>query len=228
VPESHLCCKDDNEFLDGSDWREPARLERMAAAVAQLAERWDISDIVTFDEDGVTGHQNHSACFHIVSHFLSALRGGGSGRGAPVRAFALESIHGIRHYLGILDVFISAFLAVRTRGALLDHHHKRQQAEHDSRAAHAEGSSAGENESGTGADGGETYRRYAEISYVHVNSLPLLPFELMDEGIAPAWSWRARNRLLNISLSLTLVSCLFSAVFRCVQRTIRSSSGSVS
>ena len=83
---------DNQEYLkDGSVWN--------AAVVYKILQdfvtKHSISNIVTFDEYGVSGHHNHSSLFFAAK------------RVPGVSLFSLESVSILRKYLSILDIPIS-------------------------------------------------------------------------------------------------------------------------
>lgn len=76
--------------------------------------------IITFDEDGVSGHPNHRALYHGAIAFVNSVRGSqakdGSDSGNPVALYTLPSYGLIRKYSGVLDI-ITTF-ATKGRGAV--------------------------------------------------------------------------------------------------------------
>ncbi|TKA71959.1 hypothetical protein B0A55_05392 [Friedmanniomyces simplex] len=59
--------------------------------------------ILTFDNQGVSGHPNHTALFHGSAHFLRHLMARHTGWECPVRLYTLTSVNVVRKYSSILD-----------------------------------------------------------------------------------------------------------------------------
>lgn len=78
--------------------------EELAKAVLRHIEMLDVDSVVTFDEDGVSLHPNHSSCFRALQYLYS------NGLLPPgVQVFVLESVPIWRKYFLLVDAIASAF-----------------------------------------------------------------------------------------------------------------------
>ena len=105
IPERLVQTVDDPELQDGMHtvWS-PAKIEEVVSAEVI---RSRIHTIVTFDEDGVSGHVNHRAVAHALGNASER------GRllqenGRPARLFQLKTTGIVRKFLGLLDIFFSS------------------------------------------------------------------------------------------------------------------------
>ncbi|XP_057370193.1 uncharacterized protein LOC130691288 [Daphnia carinata] len=87
-------------FEDNPDsvWDSKAIADTLNLYIKQL----NIDSIITFDEDGISGHLNHKSIYHGVLQLMK-----NSKRRVAVRVFILETVNVFRKYLGFIDsVFI--------------------------------------------------------------------------------------------------------------------------
>ena len=64
VPERNVAALDDESLLDGME--ENWKAEYIASILERYTERLGIQTIITFDQDGISLHPNHKACFEVV------------------------------------------------------------------------------------------------------------------------------------------------------------------
>lgn len=94
---------DDPELQDGMDTKwSPGLVADTISRHCKQKERVDGRDgridiIVTFDDQGVSGHPNHCAIFHGVSELMKQ-------RMIDVEVWTLTSVHLIRKYIGLADI----------------------------------------------------------------------------------------------------------------------------
>lgn len=81
-----------SDFEDGpgNNWN----LIEVAKDITKSIKEWNIDTIITFDQDGVSGHTNHKSCFHSLRHFLI------SNEDLKLQAYSLKSINSIVQYTG--------------------------------------------------------------------------------------------------------------------------------
>lgn len=91
---------DDPRLRDGPGerWSKEVVAERVAAAV----DRWRVSKVLTFDDQGASGHPNHVATHRGVRHFLA---------GCPeVQGWALETAGPALRFTGWLGAAVLALI----------------------------------------------------------------------------------------------------------------------
>jgi N-acetylglucosaminylphosphatidylinositol deacetylase len=114
--ELHACCTGilgiDNKYIrviddpvlqdgKGNVWLK----EDVAKQVSVHVNLWNITKIVTFDDYGVSGHENHCDTSRGVVHFYQTSKWGAAGTGHNI--YQLESTHMCRKYSGMFDVLRS-------------------------------------------------------------------------------------------------------------------------
>ena len=105
IPQPLVQTVDDPELQDGMDTVWPP--EKIEEVVLAEVIRSRIHTVVTFDEDGVSGHINHRAVAHALANASER------GRllqenGRPARLFQLQTTGIVRKFLGLLDIFFSS------------------------------------------------------------------------------------------------------------------------
>lgn len=95
-----MCCS--SLRIDGQQYM--WKSDTIATLIHDYVEIFDIDTIVTFDKDGVSGHQNHCSLYRAVSYLK--LR-----NWLPVRChiFLLDSVGIMRKYSGFLDCALSLY-----------------------------------------------------------------------------------------------------------------------
>lgn len=89
---------DYHDLRDGSAWE----ARRLGEVVMRHTETLSVDTILTFDTRGVSGHPNHSSCFHGVQHAYTH-----SLVPEHVQIFVLDSIPLWRKYIGLWDSIFS-------------------------------------------------------------------------------------------------------------------------
>lgn len=78
--------------------------EELAKAALKFIETLEVDTVITFDEDGVSLHPNHSSCFRALQHLYT------NGLLPPnVQVFVLESVPLWRKYFIFIDAVISSY-----------------------------------------------------------------------------------------------------------------------
>lgn len=80
-----------DDLQDGDEWKASEVVERLKGSV----KRWGIDVVVTFDENGISGHKNHKSCFHGAKSLWTE-QGGHSLKGI----YILQSPSIVQKYLG--------------------------------------------------------------------------------------------------------------------------------
>ena len=96
---------DDLKLQDGFEevW-EPAAV---ASAVSTSVDKWNINSIITFDNQGVSGHPNHIATWLGVKNMVDDKAF--QDKHEDFRLWTLASTSFLRKYSGICDIFLSAW-----------------------------------------------------------------------------------------------------------------------
>jgi N-acetylglucosaminylphosphatidylinositol deacetylase len=117
VPETRVAIVDRPDLQDGMQQHWDA--EAVAALVRAQVRQCRADAVFTFDSGGVSGHPNHVAVWRGVATYVSGGAGGAgaeaeagsgiSGAGGPssVPCYALETVSGLRKFLGPLDILVS-------------------------------------------------------------------------------------------------------------------------
>lgn len=71
-----------------------------------------IDVLITFDEQGVSGHPNHISLYHGAANFMRSLMQGRSGWESPVKMYTLTSTNMFRKYSSILDSVITVISCI--------------------------------------------------------------------------------------------------------------------
>ncbi|XP_066255707.1 N-acetylglucosaminyl-phosphatidylinositol de-N-acetylase [Euwallacea similis] len=104
IKEENVFVHNNSNLPDAMDVRWP--LEVIAKHVLYTVEAFNITNIVTFDRYGVSGHQNHSSIYYAVAHLILDEE-----LPKTCRVFVLESVNIIRKYGLILDIPISYIMS---------------------------------------------------------------------------------------------------------------------
>lgn len=93
-----------NEYLDDGPWNWSADLisDQIGDYIKYLESKRNakVDLIVTFDDRGVSGHQNHISCYWGVRHAL--LTGV-----TKARAYALHTVNNVQQYISFADILVS-------------------------------------------------------------------------------------------------------------------------
>ncbi|XP_066144763.1 N-acetylglucosaminyl-phosphatidylinositol de-N-acetylase isoform X2 [Euwallacea fornicatus] len=104
IKEENVFVHNNSNLPDAMDVRWP--LEVIAKHVLYTVEAFNITNIVTFDRYGVSGHKNHSSLYYAVAHLILDEE-----LPKTCRVFVLESVNIIRKYGLILDIPISYIMS---------------------------------------------------------------------------------------------------------------------
>lgn len=106
IYQSRVTIVDDEKFRDGPDnvWDVEALGERIVSVVKRVS----ADCIVTFDEDGVSGHPNHIAIYKAVKKLFEQKQL------ENVSVFTLASTSLVRKYISLLDIPLSCIFNMNT------------------------------------------------------------------------------------------------------------------
>jgi N-acetylglucosaminylphosphatidylinositol deacetylase len=107
IKKNHVKVVDDSKLQDGKNnsW-----LKRdVAKQVSSYVNLWSINKIITFDDYGVSGHENHTDTSRGVVYFYESSKWGNksSNLGNTNSLYLLQSTNIFRKYTGIFDVMTS-------------------------------------------------------------------------------------------------------------------------
>uniref|UniRef100_A0A0K0EVS9 N-acetylglucosaminylphosphatidylinositol deacetylase n=1 Tax=Strongyloides venezuelensis TaxID=75913 RepID=A0A0K0EVS9_STRVS len=101
VKQGNVLVMDLTNYKDGpKKWEK----EKLSKHILNHVEKLDINIVLTFDEYGVSGHNNHIGCFNSIQYLYS---NGFLPR--DVEVFVLESVSILRKYISFCDLIISRF-----------------------------------------------------------------------------------------------------------------------
>lgn len=109
IPHSHITIIDDPLLQDGMDRKWD--VERASRHIRDSVDQWNATAVLTFDNQGVSGHPNHISTFRAVIHSLSQLSGK-----RRVRIYALESVGVLRKFCSLMDLPSAFLLSLSSRG----------------------------------------------------------------------------------------------------------------
>ncbi|EGG14453.1 phosphatidylinositol glycan [Cavenderia fasciculata] len=100
VARDHVAVVNDTNLPDGmdKDWD----VTVISKYIQKYVDQWGITQILTFDHGGVSGHPNHISVSNGVKLYLK--------NNTKVKGYELESVNIIRKYIGIGDVFFSKWI----------------------------------------------------------------------------------------------------------------------
>uniref|UniRef100_A0AC35TH62 N-acetylglucosaminylphosphatidylinositol deacetylase n=1 Tax=Rhabditophanes sp. KR3021 TaxID=114890 RepID=A0AC35TH62_9BILA len=99
IPKGNVTIMDSSRFQDGDPkWEE----ERLSRIVLDHLEKLDCNIILTFDEYGISGHENHKSCFKALQYLYS-----NGFLPKDVQVFVLESVSIWRKYISWFDLSFS-------------------------------------------------------------------------------------------------------------------------
>lgn len=96
--EDHMTILDDPALQDGmdSEWN----IQHGSFLVTEFVNKFDIENVITFDEDGISNHPNHIATYKIVLEAMTLLP-------ENVNLYTLESLPIYRKFSGPLEMIVT-------------------------------------------------------------------------------------------------------------------------
>jgi len=106
IPRAHCDIINSQTLRDGMQevWGE----EEVAELTSKAVERWNIQQVVTFDDYGISGHRNHISCYQGVSLLFQS-----DDAPAGVTGWELQSLPWYRKYLGPIEAAIATVVLRR-------------------------------------------------------------------------------------------------------------------
>uniref|UniRef100_A0A0N5B776 N-acetylglucosaminylphosphatidylinositol deacetylase n=1 Tax=Strongyloides papillosus TaxID=174720 RepID=A0A0N5B776_STREA len=101
VKQGNVLVMDLTNYKDGPKMWEK---EKLSKHILNHVEKLDINIVLTFDEYGVSGHNNHIGCFNSIQYLYS-----NGFLPTDVEVFVLESVSILRKYISFCDLIISRF-----------------------------------------------------------------------------------------------------------------------
>ena len=85
---------------------------KQASGVHAYAPETTIDVLITFDQEGISGHSNHKSLYHGARLWLQELMKGKTGWQCPVTLYTLASTNIVRKYMALLDAPLTMVLCV--------------------------------------------------------------------------------------------------------------------
>lgn len=85
---------------------------KMASIPSTSAPQTTVDILITFDDQGVSGHPNHKSLYHGAKLFIKSIMHRHSGWECPIKLYTLTSTNVVRKYISIFDAPLTVLSAL--------------------------------------------------------------------------------------------------------------------